>query len=171
MSMLREYVSKSSMENFKNCGMSYLLSYPLGYRSPPRKRTVLGTAVHSIFEILAKIKMKIQEGEKIGGIEHDELGIISWDIDSYYTPTMLTDEEVDKINKSSTAPKNEAATQKNVEGQPKDKSTSGADQSKADDGKKAADSPSGYSRGEGQKPTSKAYKDNWNAIFAKKKKR
>ena len=26
------------------------------------------------------------------------------------------------------------------------------------------------SRGEGQKPVSKAYKDNWNAIFAKKKK-
>ena len=32
-------------------------------------------------------------------------------------------------------------------------------------------SPSDYSRGEGQKPVSKAYKENWNAIFAKKKKR
>jgi hypothetical protein len=31
--------------------------------------------------------------------------------------------------------------------------------------------PSGYSRGEGQKPVSKAYRDNWNTIFAKKKKR
>jgi hypothetical protein len=31
--------------------------------------------------------------------------------------------------------------------------------------------PAGYSRGEGQKPVSQAYKDNWNAIFAKKKKR
>ena len=28
-----------------------------------------------------------------------------------------------------------------------------------------------YSRGEGQKPVSQAYKDNWNAIYAKKKKR
>ncbi len=35
----------------------------------------------------------------------------------------------------------------------------------------AADLPSGYSRGERQKPVSKAYKDNWNVIFAKKKKR
>ena len=42
----------------------------------------------------------------------------------------------------------------------------------ARDGGKIADaSPSGYSKGEGQKPVSKAYKDNWNAIFAKKKKR
>lgn len=31
--------------------------------------------------------------------------------------------------------------------------------------------PSNYSRGEGQNPVSQAYKDNWNAIYAKKKKR
>jgi hypothetical protein len=68
----------------------------------------------------------------------------------------------DKKIKTSPAPKNEAP--------PKNKSTSGADPSKAVDGAIAAASPSGYSRGEGQKPVSKAYTDNWNAIFAKKKK-
>jgi hypothetical protein len=31
--------------------------------------------------------------------------------------------------------------------------------------------PSSKGMGEGQKPVSQAYKDNWNAIFAKKKKR
>ena len=31
--------------------------------------------------------------------------------------------------------------------------------------------PTRQSMGEGQKPVSKAYKDNWNDIFAKKKKR
>ena len=83
----------------------------------------------------------------------------------------------DKKTKTSPAPKNEAAVKKEAaakkkdEGQPKDKSTSGADLSKAEGGEKAADTPSGYSRGEGQKPVSKAYKDNWNAIFAKKKKK
>ena len=51
----------------------------------------------------------------------------------------------------------------------KDKSTSGVDTSKAEGGEKTADLPSGYSRGEGQKPVSKAYKDNWNAIFAKRR--
>ena len=35
----------------------------------------------------------------------------------------------------------------------------------------AAAAPKGHTRGEGQKPVSQAYKDNWNAIFAKKKKR
>jgi hypothetical protein len=83
----------------------------------------------------------------------------------------------DKKTKTSPAPKNEATVKKEAiankkdEGQPKDKSTSGADLSKAECGGKAADSPSSYSRGEGQKPVSKAYKDNWNAIYAKKKKR
>ena len=62
-------------------------------------------------------------------------------------------------------------TPKKDEGQPKDKSAPGADLSKAEGGEKAVDSSSGHSRGEGQKPASKAYKDNWNAIFAKKKKR
>ena len=42
---------------------------------------------------------------------------------------------------------------------------------KADGGERAADSSSGYSRGEGQKPVTNAYRENWNAIFGKKKKR
>ena len=42
---------------------------------------------------------------------------------------------------------------------------------KSDVGEKAADAAAGYSRGEGQKPVSKAYKDNWNAIYGKKKKK
>jgi hypothetical protein len=67
----------------------------------------------------------------------------------------------DKKIKTDPAPKNEVPS----------KSSSAVDTSKAEGGKIADASPSGYSRGEGQKPVSKAYKDNWNAIFAKKKKR
>jgi hypothetical protein len=59
----------------------------------------------------------------------------------------------DKKTKTSPPSKNEAA--------PKNKSTSDVDLSKTEGGE-----PSG---GEGQKPVSKAYKDNWNVIFAKKK--
>jgi hypothetical protein len=70
----------------------------------------------------------------------------------------------DDKNQTNPTPKNEVP--------PKNKSTSSADPSKAEEGGgKAAALPSGYSRGEGQKPVSKAYKDNWDAIFAKKKKR
>ena len=68
--------------------------------------------------------------------------------------------------KNETSGKKEVTTKKKEEGQPKDK-----DQSKTEGSEKDADTPSGYSRGEGQKPVSKAYKDNWNAIYAKKKKR
>jgi len=69
----------------------------------------------------------------------------------------------DKKVKTNPAQKNEPS--------PKSKGTSGVDLSKAEGGETAADLPSGYSRGERQKPVSKAYKDNWNVIFAKKKKR
>jgi hypothetical protein len=54
---------------------------------------------------------------------------------------------------------------------PESKSSPGADPSKAEGGETTAAAPSGYSRGEGQKPVSKAYRDNWNVIFGKKKKR
>jgi hypothetical protein len=69
----------------------------------------------------------------------------------------------DKKVKTNPAPKNESLS--------KNKSASSVDPSKTESGEKTADLPSGYSRGEGQKPVSKAYKDNWNLIFAKKKKR
>ena len=76
--------------------------------------------------------------------------------------------------KTSAAPKNEIALKRKVapkqdEGQPKDKTTSDAEPFK--DVSDAASSTSNYSRGEGQKPVSKAYKDNWNAIYGKKKKK
>jgi hypothetical protein len=64
--------------------------------------------------------------------------------------------------KTGPAPKNEAAPEK--------KSISAAEPSKTEGGEVARAAPPGYSRGEGQKPLPKAYRDNWNAIFAKKKK-
>ena len=76
-------------------------------------------------------------------------------------------------NKTSPTPKNGAAEKKEIaakkdDGQPKGKTAADADRSKAESGE---NSPSGYSRGEGQKPVTKAYRDNWNAIFADKKKK
>ena len=66
--------------------------------------------------------------------------------------------------KAETAPKNDAAA--------KAESTAAADAPKdtpkPESGETAAAAPSNYSRGEGQKPVSAAYKENWNAIFAKK---
>ena len=69
----------------------------------------------------------------------------------------------DKKSKASPAPKSETP--------PKEKSASDVSPPKAEGGEAVASSPSGYSRGEGQKPVSQAYKDNWNAIYGKKKRR
>jgi hypothetical protein len=68
-----------------------------------------------------------------------------------------------KKAKTDPAPKKEDAT--------KGQSASDPAPSKAEGGEKADAAPSGYGRGEGQKPVTQAYKDNWNAIFAKKTKR
>jgi hypothetical protein len=71
-----------------------------------------------------------------------------------------------KTAKADPAPKSEpAAKDKNPSGEAAAKA--GAD-AKTASGESVAGSPSGYSRGEGQKPVSAAYKENWNAIFAKK---
>jgi len=80
-----------------------------------------------------------------------------------------------KKAKAADVPKNEpAAKDKSTSGEAvaKTKSaeapTSGDVVSKTEGGEAAVAAPSNYSRGEGQKPVSAAYKENWNAIFAKK---
>jgi hypothetical protein len=67
--------------------------------------------------------------------------------------------------KADPVPKNEAAA--------KNKNTSGEDVSKAEGGggETATAASSNYSRRESQKSVTTAYKENWNAIFAKKKRR
>jgi hypothetical protein len=71
----------------------------------------------------------------------------------------------DKKNKANKTQKNEAPPKKQGE----NKDNSSADLPKIERGEKTAEATSSYSRGEGQKPVSKAYKDNWNAIYGKKK--
>jgi hypothetical protein len=79
-----------------------------------------------------------------------------------------------KKAKTDPAPKKESAAKKEPapkkEDATKSQSASDAAPAKTEGGEKADAAPSGYSRGEGQKPVSQAYKDNWNAIFAKKPK-
>jgi hypothetical protein len=70
----------------------------------------------------------------------------------------------DKTAKPKPAPKKEEAA-------PKVESTPSAASPKAESSDAAAAPSANYSRGEGQKPVSQAYKDNWNAIYGKKKKR
>jgi hypothetical protein len=74
-----------------------------------------------------------------------------------------------KTAKADHAPKSEpAAKAKSASGEATAKTEAKAE-TKTESGETVAAAPSGYSRGEGQKPVSPAYKENWNAIFAKKK--
>ncbi|HWS10684.1 MAG TPA: hypothetical protein VN362_22800 [Xanthobacteraceae bacterium] len=73
-----------------------------------------------------------------------------------------------KTAKADHAPKSEAAAKnKSASGEVTAK-TEAKIEAKTESSEAVAAAPSGYSRGEGQKPVSAAYKENWNAIFAKK---
>ena len=82
---------------------------------------------------------------------------------------MATD---NKTAKADHAPKSEpAAKGKSTSGETTTKTeakTETKTETKTESVDAVAAAPSGYSRGEGQKPVSAAYKENWNAIFAKK---
>jgi hypothetical protein len=76
-----------------------------------------------------------------------------------------------KKPKADAAPKKDAAAKVEspaAKDAPKD---TPKDAPKPEGGETAAAAPTNYSRGEGQKPVTAAYKENWNAIFAKKGKK
>jgi hypothetical protein len=79
---------------------------------------------------------------------------------------MAADEKKAKA-KEKAAPKEKPV----VESPAKDKPAADAATVDAVKTEAKAEAPKNYSRGEGQKPVSQAYKDNWDAIFAKKKKK
>ena len=68
-----------------------------------------------------------------------------------------------KKTKSDTTAKDSSAA--------KVESPAAKDAPKPDGGETTGAAPSNYSRGEGQKPVTAAYKENWNVIFGKKNKK
>jgi hypothetical protein len=72
--------------------------------------------------------------------------------------------------KTKPAPKKESAPKSKITPDAAPAKAEGAAPAKAEGAEKPDAAPARYSRGEGQKPVTQAYKDNWNAIFGKKKK-
>ena len=73
-----------------------------------------------------------------------------------------------KKTKSETTPKKDTPAKVEsaaAEAAPKD---AAKDAPKSGDGETTGTAPANYSRGEGQKPVTAAYKENWNVIFGKK---
>ena len=77
----------------------------------------------------------------------------------------------DKKVKTSPAAKSDAAVTKKPDTPTADKGATDTAPSTSESSEKPAISPASYSRGEGQKAVTQAYKDNWNAIFGGKKKK
>lgn len=76
----------------------------------------------------------------------------------------------DTASKKDGAPKTESATKTESGAKTESKAGEGAAK-EAPAAASSADAPANYSRGEGQKPISKAYKNNWGKIFGKKSKK
>ena len=75
----------------------------------------------------------------------------------------------DKKSAPKAPPKEKAAPKEKIAVEPNDKTPAEAPVEAKTEAK--AEAPKNYSRGEGQKPVSQAYKDNWDAIYGKKKKK
>jgi hypothetical protein len=69
-------------------------------------------------------------------------------------------------DEKTTSPKKETAKKEPAKKEPDSKTAEAAPKTE-----KADAAPKRQGMGEGQKPVTQAYKDNWNAIFGKKKKR
>lgn len=61
--MIVTYIRSSSYHTHSFCEQQYFLSYVLGLESPPVKKTVKGTILHKIMEILAESKLAQQNSK------------------------------------------------------------------------------------------------------------
>lgn len=103
--MIITYLRSSSYGTHCMCEQQYFFEYVLGHRSPSNKKADKGTICHKVLEILAHIKLAIQNNEKY--VNDDILGEIhinSFDLDkailsvySYYTKK-FTNHEWDHLD-------------------------------------------------------------------------
>ena len=98
--MIIEYSRSSSINALGYCEQSYFMTYNLGFQQEPNVKTVKGTATHKVLEWLAIGKKYLQDNPKAKVIEFGD-GLSCKTID-FLSPVVLTDAEVDAINKSRT---------------------------------------------------------------------
>ena len=77
--MIVTYIRSSSYNNYSYCQMQYFITYVLGHQATSGKKAELGTIVHKVMEILAKLKKYQQDNPKKTKltIEDDALGSLS----------------------------------------------------------------------------------------------
>ena len=100
MSIVRPYISNSSISTWETCQLKFYFAYTLGMREGANKKALMGNIVHSVAEALGLIKIELQKGNKSGVVSTEEILDVLWDEISFNIPSILTKEEVDNINKS-----------------------------------------------------------------------
>ena len=77
--MLITYLRSSSFNNYSYCQMQYFITYVLGHQSQSGKKADMGTIVHKVMEILAKLKKELQVNPQHNTIKinDDALGDVS----------------------------------------------------------------------------------------------
>lgn len=84
------------MNGWEYCQTQAYLTYNLGFSSQANIKTDMGSIVHKVLEILAKIKLAEQKGQSF--IEDEIVGKLSFD-KNWLKPTFLTKEDIDSENK------------------------------------------------------------------------
>lgn len=89
--MLVTYIRSSSYNNYAYCQMQYFITYVLGHQSDSGKKAELGTIVHKVMEVLAKLKKFVQDNpSKIKiSIEDEALGKIDIKKSELYTEGLV----------------------------------------------------------------------------------
>lgn len=90
--MIVTYIRSSSYNNYAYCQMQYFITYVLGHQSDSGKKAELGTIVHKVMEVLAKLKKFSQDfpSKTKMIVEDDALGTIEVKKSELYTKGLVT---------------------------------------------------------------------------------
>lgn len=78
--MIVTYIRSSSYNNYAYCEMQYFITYVLGHQPASGKKAELGTIVHKVMEVLAKLKKEMQDNPNKNKLTIDDDAIGKIDI-------------------------------------------------------------------------------------------
>lgn len=93
------FFRSSSLNQWYYCQQSYFINYNLGVPQKTNAKTEKGTIVHKVLEVLAGMKLNHQNTGKYF-FEDDSIGYVECSEAAWNEITVLSDENVDKLNKS-----------------------------------------------------------------------
>ncbi|NBO99213.1 MAG: hypothetical protein EBU90_03675 [Proteobacteria bacterium] len=91
--MIVTYIRSSSYNNYSYCEMQYFITYVLGHQPASGKKAELGTIVHKVMEVLAKLKKELQDNPKQNKVivQDDALGQIDIKKNELYNKSLVND--------------------------------------------------------------------------------